>query len=132
MVLSLVAARNVNMTEEAIRFQAKASMSQAALRLANEAQARFRADLQAELDKIDRETEKKLETLRRQQREGNASEQNGNSRPGDGGIASMLLGANADILIVSPLESLTRPFDTSWKCELPRWAYSAPNAPASS
>ncbi|TRX94131.1 hypothetical protein FHL15_004899 [Xylaria flabelliformis] len=100
MVLSLVAARGANMTEEAIRVQSRASMTQAALKLANEAQARFRADLQAELDKIDRDTEKELEALRSQQRESNASEQNGNRQSGDDSdIASMLLGANTDILI---------------------------------
>ncbi|KAI1752103.1 hypothetical protein F4782DRAFT_547067 [Xylaria castorea] len=88
------------MAEETIRIRARASMAQAALRLANEAQASFRENLRAELDKIDRDTEKKLEAFRRQQVYSNTSEQNGNHQPGyDGGIVSMLLGANADILL---------------------------------
>ncbi|KAI0186349.1 hypothetical protein EV127DRAFT_472735 [Xylaria flabelliformis] len=100
MVLSLVHASCAIMAEEAIRNHARAEMTRAALRLADEAQTRFRADLQAELDKIDRDTEKELEAHRRRQREGNASTQNGNRQVSDdGGITSMLLEANADILI---------------------------------
>ncbi|RYC59961.1 hypothetical protein CHU98_g6241 [Xylaria longipes] len=75
------------MAEEAIRIRARAEA------------------LRAELDRIDRDTEKKLEALRqksirRRQINGNASQQNGNHQPGDdGGIGSSLLGANADILM---------------------------------
>ncbi|KAI0474562.1 hypothetical protein F4859DRAFT_514418 [Xylaria cf. heliscus] len=88
------------MAEEVIHIRGRAAMAQAALNLAHEAQANFRNNLRAKLDEIARDTEKKLEAFRRQQLDDKAPEQDSNRQPGhDDGLASRLLGANADILL---------------------------------